>query len=176
MDVKIWQTLFWICEWGGRLQKCKTPNSQKCSGECSGKGQPETGCSGQVLGEVLRKVLATCVSSRKQGGMNTFPSTSPSTPFLAGTSPSTLPSTFWGAGGFCTSVAGSPVRNSGLGRGLLCSVELGFCERPGPLESTLMDSRQSSLEHSDNLVSHEPKRLSEKVGDLVRIAFVQSLS
>ena len=35
------------CERGGPLQKCKTPDPPKCSGECSGRCWPETRCSGR---------------------------------------------------------------------------------------------------------------------------------
>ena len=85
------------------VQNLQTP--QKCSGECSGRCQPETGCSGKCLERRLSSLFW-----EETPGSSTFPSTSPSTPFLAGTSPSTLPSTF-GGWGFCASVGGRPVCN-----------------------------------------------------------------
>ena len=66
-------------------RSAKSPTPQKCSGECSERCRPETGCSGKCSGNLFLE--------ETQG-----PSTSPSTPFLAGTSPSTLPSTFGGLG------------------------------------------------------------------------------
>ena len=67
---------------------------QKCSGECSERCRPETGCSGKCSG----KKCSSSLFLEETQGASTFPSTSPSTPFLAGTSPSTLPSTLGGLG------------------------------------------------------------------------------
>ena len=77
----------------GRPRSAKPPTPQKCSGECSERCRPETGC----LGMCSEKCLPL-VSLRGTRRTSTFLSTSPSTPFLAGTSPSTLPSTFGGLG------------------------------------------------------------------------------
>ena len=64
---------------------------QECSGECSGRCRPETGCSGKCLEKCLSSLFL-----EETPGTSTSPFTSPSTPFLAGTSPSTLPSTSGG--------------------------------------------------------------------------------
>ena len=62
-----------------------------------------------VLGEVLGKMLLLLVLRRDKEEKHFFEHFS-STPFLAGTSPSTLPSTFGGLGVY-TSEGGRSVRN-----------------------------------------------------------------
>ena len=85
-------TSAWESAQGGAGQKPGARGSARESARppCSLKGQ----CSSSLFLEDTQ-------------GANTFPSTSPSTPFLAGTSPSTLPNTF-GVLGFCASVGGRP--------------------------------------------------------------------
>ena len=69
---------------------------QKCSGECSERCRPETGCKCMESARPPCSKLPRGETRRT----STFPSTSPSTPFLAGTSPSTLRRTFGGLGVF----------------------------------------------------------------------------
>ena len=74
-----------------RSARPPTPH-QKCSGECSERCRPQMGRSGKCSGKCSSLFL------EETRGASTFPSTSPSTPFLAGTSPSTLPSTLGSLG------------------------------------------------------------------------------
>ena len=76
----------------------KPPSPPKCSGECSRRCRPETGCSGKCSEKCLSSLFL-----EETPGTSTFPSPSPSTPFLAGTSSSALPSTLggWGVLRFC---------------------------------------------------------------------------
>ena len=95
-------------------QKPPTPKSAR---ESARRG------AGQKRGarEVRGKVLVLVVARRETRRMSTFPSTSPSTPFLAGTSPSTLLSTFGGLGvlRFCPLLNFREAYNQFQGLGIL---------------------------------------------------------
>ena len=69
----------------------QNPEPNKSARESARGGAARNGVLGEVLGEVLVLLVP-----RRDTRESTFMSTSPSTPFLAGTSPSTLPSTFGG--------------------------------------------------------------------------------
>ena len=124
------------CEQGGPLQKCKTPDPPKCSRECSGRCRPETGCSGKCLEKCLP--LVSLLGKRRT---STFPSTSPSTPFLAGTSLSTLPSTFGGLGvlRFCR---GPPRSQDYEGSAILCGLQEGSVVLIEPRDIVAMQQKR----------------------------------
>ena len=71
------------CKRGGPLQKHRTPNPPKVLGRVLGEVPARNGCSGKCSEKCL-PLVSLLGTSRT--------STSPSTPFLAGTSPSTFPS------------------------------------------------------------------------------------
>ena len=85
-------------------RSAKPPTPQKCSGECSERCRPETGCSGKRLGKCSSSLFL-----EETQGASTFPSTSPSTRFWPAPLQA-LSRALLGGWGFCTSVGGRPVR------------------------------------------------------------------
>ena len=80
---------YYSCERGRPPTEVQNPQPPKSARESARRCRPKTGCSGKCSEKCLP--LMSLLGTRRT---STFPSTSPSTPFLAGTSPSTLPSTF----------------------------------------------------------------------------------
>ena len=78
------------------LQMGRPPTEVQNLQPSARRGAARNGVLAEVLGKVL--VLLQGLFPQETQGASTFPSTSPSTPFLAGTSLSSLPSTFGGLG------------------------------------------------------------------------------